>query len=128
MEKTERLKATEALRARGATTDIDYYAARSELSDARERLHEAQAAVTQIQRKVSELQQEKTQLAVDAEIEREREIKDALNTIAEEEVTRATIGNFSDERRHIRRQAEHQGIRLHDRPPDALRIAAFVRE
>jgi protein involved in polysaccharide export with SLBB domain len=94
MEKTERMKATEALRTRGATTDITYYAARGELSDARERLHEAQAAVMQIQRKVSELQQERTQLAVDAEIEREREIKDAMNTIAEEEVTRATIGSL----------------------------------
>jgi DNA-binding protein H-NS len=48
----------------------------------------------QIQRKVSELQQERTQLAIDAEIEREREIKDAMNTIAEEEVTRATIGSL----------------------------------
>jgi protein involved in polysaccharide export with SLBB domain len=93
-EKAERVAAMETLRARGTTTDMTYHAARSELSDARERLHEAKAVVTQTQRKLSEVQQEKVRLGVDAEIDREREFKDSLNSIAEEEVTRATIGRL----------------------------------
>jgi exopolysaccharide production protein ExoF len=93
-EKAERVEMVVALRTRGATTDVSFHAARSELNEARERWHEVRAGIAQTERKIAEVQQEKVRLGLDTEFEREREIRDMRNSITEEEVTRATIGNL----------------------------------
>ena len=93
-EKAERVQEMVALRTRGATTDVNFHMARSELNEARQRWHEVRASIAQTERKMGEAQHEKARLSVDTQIEREREIKEAFQAITEEEVTRVTIGNL----------------------------------
>jgi hypothetical protein len=68
--------------------------AQSELSDARERWHETRASVIQTGRKLAELQQERMRVTVEAEIAREQDLKQAMQSVSEEEVTTAVIGNL----------------------------------
>jgi phage terminase Nu1 subunit (DNA packaging protein) len=94
MEKAERARSVNASRSRGNITDSTFYMAQSELSDARERWHETRASVIQTGRKLAELQQERMRVAVEAEIAREQDLKQAMQSVSEEEVTTAVIGNL----------------------------------
>jgi len=93
-EKAERVQEIVALRTRGATTDVNFHMARSELNEARQRWHDARASIAQIERRLVEVGQEKALLGVDMTFEREREIKDALKAIEDEQVTRSTIASL----------------------------------
>jgi len=93
-EKAERVQEMVALRTRGATTDVNFHMARSELNEARQRWHDARASIAQIERRLVEVGQEKALLGVDMTFEREREIKDALKAIEDEQVTRSTIASL----------------------------------
>jgi exopolysaccharide production protein ExoF len=92
--KTERLHSVNKYRERGTTTDITFFQASSDLADAKERLHDTKAAIAQLEHKVSDLQHEKARLFVDAQVDREREIRDLQITISEDEVTKATQGTL----------------------------------
>lgn len=93
-EKAERLQEIVALRTRGTTTDVTFHMARTELTEARTRWHEARLAVSQSERKLDNTAQEKARLNIEAMIEREKELKDLRQAMAEEEITRATIGHL----------------------------------
>lgn len=79
------------LRERGVTTDIIYYASLTELGDAKERFQDARAAIAQTEHRISDLQHERLRIAADADVDREREIRDLQNVIGEEELTRAAV-------------------------------------
>jgi len=93
-EKFDRVNEVQALKARGATTDMVIHMARSELGEARGRWHEARLIVAQTERRLSDSAQEKARITVEATIDRERELKDIAQAVAEEEITRATIGHL----------------------------------
>ncbi len=93
-EKAERATSLLTARAHGTVTDTTFYLAQSAVSDARERWHETRASVAQTERKLAELQQERMRTAMESEIARERDLRDAVKAVAEEEVTTAVIGNL----------------------------------
>jgi polysaccharide biosynthesis/export protein ExoF len=93
-EKAERMQEIVALRGRGVTTDTNFHMTRTELTESRNRWHEARLAVSQTERRLDDVAQDKARLNVEVMIEREREIKDLQQAIAEEEITRATIGHL----------------------------------
>ena len=90
--KAERLRSVNQYRERGTTTDITVFQASSDLAEAKERLHDTKGAIAQLEHKMSDLEHEKVRLAVDAQVAREREIRDLQITISEDEVTKATQG------------------------------------
>jgi polysaccharide biosynthesis/export protein ExoF len=92
--KAERLQSVNKYRERGTTTDITFFQASSDLAEAKERLHDTKAAIAQLEHKMSDLQHEKVRLSVDAQVDREREIRDLQITISEDEVTKATQGTL----------------------------------
>jgi protein involved in polysaccharide export with SLBB domain len=92
--KTERLQAVNKYRERGTTTDITFFQASSDVAEANERLHDAKAVIAQLEHKMSDLQHEKVRLSVDAQVDREREIRDLQIAISEDEATKATLGTL----------------------------------
>ena len=92
--KAERLRSVNQYRERGTTTDITVFQASSDLAEAKERLHDTKGAIAQLEHKMSDLEHEKVRLAVDAQVAREREIRDLQITISEDEVTKATQGTL----------------------------------
>lgn len=92
--KTERLQAVNKYRERGTTTDITFFQASSDVAEAKERLHDAKAVIAQLEHKMSDLQHEKVRLSVDAQVDREREIRDLQISISEDEATKATLGTL----------------------------------
>ncbi len=92
--RAERLQSVNKYRERGTTTDITFFQALSELAEAKERLHDAKAVIAQLEHKVSDLQHEKVRLSVEAQVDREREIRDLQIAISEDEATKATLGSL----------------------------------
>jgi protein involved in polysaccharide export with SLBB domain len=92
--KAERLQSVNKYRERGTTTDITYFQAASDLAEAKERLHDAKAVIAQLEHKISDLQHEKIRLSVEAQVDREREIRDLQIAISEDEATKATLGTL----------------------------------
>src|SRR3984893_14393524 len=92
--KTERLQSVNKYRERGTTTDITFFQAASDLAEAKERLHDAKAVIAQLENKISDLQNEKIRLSVEAQVDREREIRDLQIAISEDEATKATLGTL----------------------------------
>ncbi|GEP05239.1 polysaccharide biosynthesis/export family protein [Methylobacterium oxalidis] len=79
------------LRERGATTDATYYASLTELGDAKERFQDAKAVIAQTEHRISDLLHDRLRIAVEAEVDREREIRELQSVIDEEELTRAAV-------------------------------------
>jgi protein involved in polysaccharide export with SLBB domain len=92
--KAERLQSVNKYRERGTTTDITYFQAASDLAESKERLHDAKAVIAQLEHKISDLQHEKARLSVEAQVEREREIRELQIAISEDEATKATLGTL----------------------------------
>lgn len=92
--KAERLQSVNKYRERGTTTDITYFQAASDLAESKERLHDAKAVIAQLEHKISDLQHEKARLSVEAQVEREREIRELQIVISEDEATKATLGGL----------------------------------
>jgi hypothetical protein len=92
--KAERLQSVNIYRERGTTTDITFFQASSDLAEAKERLHDAKAVIAQLEHKISHLQHEKVRLSVEAQVDREREIRDLQIAISEDEATKATLGTL----------------------------------
>lgn len=79
------------LRERGATTDVTYYASLTDLGDARERIQDSKSMVAQTEHRISDLRHAHLRLAIDADVDREREIRELQGVIDEEELTRALV-------------------------------------
>jgi hypothetical protein len=92
--KEERFQSVNKYRERGTTTDVTFFQASSDLADAKERLHDAKAVIAQLEHKISDLQHEKVRLSVEANVDREREIRDLQIAISEDEATKATLGTL----------------------------------
>ena len=91
-DRTLRVDYLAKLRERGVTTDIIYYTSLTELGDAKERFQDARTAIAQTEHRISDLQHERARIAVDADVDREREIRELQHVIDEEELTRAAVG------------------------------------
>ncbi|ACL57965.1 polysaccharide biosynthesis/export family protein [Methylobacterium nodulans] len=91
-DRNQRMDFINKLRERGATTDITYYASLMELGDAKERFQDAKAVIAQTEHRISDLQHEQLRITVDAEVDREREIRELQSAIDEEELTRVAVG------------------------------------
>ncbi|WP_191970106.1 polysaccharide biosynthesis/export family protein [Methylobacterium planeticum] len=79
------------LRERGATTDATFYTSVTELGDAKERLQDAKAGIAQTEHRISDLLHDQLRIAVEGEVEREREIRELQSVVDEEELTRAAV-------------------------------------
>jgi exopolysaccharide production protein ExoF len=92
--KAERQQSLNKSKERGTTTDVTFFQAASDLAEAKERLHDAKAVIAQLEHKISDLQHEKTRLSIEAQVDREREIRDLQIAISEDEATKSTLGTL----------------------------------
>lgn len=92
--KAERLHSVNKYRERGTTTDITFFQASSDLAEAKERLHDTKAVIAQLENKMSDLHHQKVRLSVEAQVDREREIRDLQIAISEDEATKTTLGTL----------------------------------
>ena len=92
--KAERLHSVNKYRERGTTTDITFFQASSDVAEAKERLHDTKAVIAQLENKMSDLHHQKVRLSVEAQVDREREIRDLQIAISEDEATKTTLGTL----------------------------------
>jgi protein involved in polysaccharide export with SLBB domain len=93
-ENAERVASLETLFKRGLTTDAILHSARGEWGQALERWHSNRVSIARVEHNLTEVRREKMRVVMAAQVDGAREIKQALNDIVEEEVTRGTIGRL----------------------------------
>ena len=94
-EKVARVSELASLRARGTTTDANYYLTRSELGLTQDHWHEVRTVIAQVSRHLSELRIQQSQSAIEFELARERDIASADKAIAEDELTTKIMGTLT---------------------------------
>jgi hypothetical protein len=93
-EKAKRAVNMDTLRARGATTDMNFHLARTELSVARAAWNEIRAALARVERNLAQARQELLRATIGAQLERERELKQTREAIIDEETTRSVVAQL----------------------------------
>ena len=88
--RAERVNTVRSLHSRGSTSGHGLAQVRSELSDVQERLQEALANISRTEQRIAQAQHERSKLAMEAQVEVERDLYATVSEIAQEELTLAT--------------------------------------